>query len=163
MLVELHDDLRGEMKVRYYGSDGCVLIVRKQPGGSSRWIPHWIPAVAGDDAPSPGRIAARTTPPVHTAAAPGGSDVGLAFAGLRAAHAVGPLAAAAAGGGCGGRCTNPHAGSFETREGERKACWVQVWRQWPDGCAHYQWFNTCESYWDSDAEGPKVHWTCCVH
>jgi hypothetical protein len=191
----LHDDLRGEMKVRYYGSDGCVLIVRKQPGAASRWIPHWIPAVAGEGEPSPGRVVDRRAPRGAPAAwerglprptvlrasiAGASSDAArlafagpgtgrglvaprLAFAELRVPAAGGPPTAAAPVQACSGRCSSPHSGSFETREGERKGCWVQVWRQWPDGCAHYQWFNTCESYWDSDANGPKVHWTCCVH
>lgn len=60
--------------------------------------------------------------------------------------------------GCGGRCLNPHPGPFKSWNGQVNGCFVQVWRQWPDGCTHYQWWNTCYNYWD-----PQIWWTCCVH
>ena len=63
-------------------------------------------------------------------------------------------------GGCGGRCWGPgaHPGQFTWWYGQANGCWVQLWRQWPDGCTHYQLFNTCGNYFD-----PQIHWTCCVH
>ena len=60
--------------------------------------------------------------------------------------------------GCGGRCLNPHPGAFRSWYGQRNGCLVQVWRQWPDACTHYQWLNTCNNIWD-----PQINWTCCVH
>jgi hypothetical protein len=67
--------------------------------------------------------------------------------------------------GCSGRCLNPHPdpAGFRFWYGQANGCWVQVWRQWPDGCTHYQWFNTCNNSWDGDASGRGVYWTCCVH
>ncbi len=60
--------------------------------------------------------------------------------------------------GCSGHCLNPHPGQFRTWNGQVNGCFVQVWRQWADGCTHYEWFNTCYNYWD-----PQIWWTCCVH
>ncbi len=60
--------------------------------------------------------------------------------------------------GCGGGCLNPHPGQFGSWYGPANGCWVQLWRQWADGCTHYQMYNTCGNYFD-----PQIHWTCCVH
>ena len=67
-------------------------------------------------------------------------------------------------GGCQRRCQDPHPGQFQTWNGQQNGCWIQVWRKWPDGCQHYQWYNSCNGYWDAYPNGaPKVFWTCCVH
>lgn len=72
--------------------------------------------------------------------------------------------AGAAGQACRGRCLDPHPGQFRSWYGQRNGCWVQVWRQWPEGCTHYQMFNSCQNQWDVHPNGqPRVHWTCCVH
>ena len=64
----------------------------------------------------------------------------------------------------GGRCLNPHPGSFTVKDGPRNGCWVQVFRYFSDGCSHYQLFESCRGYWDSNPDGsPKVVWTRCVH
>jgi|GEM_PF-2913766 len=66
--------------------------------------------------------------------------------------------------GCQRRCLDPHPGEFRWWNGQQNGCWIQVWRSWPDGCQHYQWFNSCNGYWDSYPNGaPRVYWTCCVH
>lgn len=63
-----------------------------------------------------------------------------------------------------GRCWNPHPGEFKTWYGDRDGEWIQVWRQWPDGCKHVQMFNTVRGVWDTNRDGtPKVTWTSCVH
>lgn len=56
------------------------------------------------------------------------------------------------------QCLNPHPGAFRTWNGQRQGCFVQVWRQWPDGCTHVQMFDTCHGVWDLN-----VNWTTCVH
>lgn len=60
--------------------------------------------------------------------------------------------------GCAGRCWNPHPGAFRSWNGQQNGCFLQVWRQWPEGCTHFQWFNTCTNTWD-----PQIYWNCCVH
>jgi hypothetical protein len=63
-----------------------------------------------------------------------------------------------------GQCLNPHPGNFTSSNGTVKGCWTQIWRKWPDGCTHFQWFNTCSSAWDADSSGrPRIHWTACNH
>jgi len=65
---------------------------------------------------------------------------------------------------CKRRCQDPHPGQFKSWNGQQNGCWIQVWRAWSDGCQHYQWFNSCNGYWDSYPNGaPRVNWTCCVH
>lgn len=61
----------------------------------------------------------------------------------------------AAGAGC-----PPHAGPFRqwtTGTGDR--CWVRVWRQWPDGCTHWQLADVCHG----GALDAAVHWERCNH
>lgn len=65
-----------------------------------------------------------------------------------------------------GRCKTPHSGSFKTWKGlkSKSGCQVQVWRQWPDGCTHYQMMNTCNGTWETNADGsPRLTWTACRH
>ena len=65
---------------------------------------------------------------------------------------------------CAGRCLDPHPGAFRFWYGQQNGCWIQVWRAWPEGCQHYQWYNSCNGYWDSYPNGaPRVFWNCCVH
>jgi hypothetical protein len=65
---------------------------------------------------------------------------------------------------CARRCLDPHPGEFRYWNGAQNGCWIQVWRSWPEGCRHYQWFNSCNGYWDSYPNGaPRVYWDCCVH
>jgi hypothetical protein len=83
-------------------------------------------------------------------------------------EALSPAARIDAGGSpqknCSGRCLNPHPNQFKWWYGQRKDCQVQVFRQWTDGCTHYQWFNTCNNKWDVDSRGAaRVYWTCCTH
>jgi hypothetical protein len=63
-----------------------------------------------------------------------------------------------------GRCPARHEGRFKTWNGQKQGCRVQVWRQWPDGCTHYQMMNACNGAWDTNPDGsPRVIWTVCRH
>jgi hypothetical protein len=66
---------------------------------------------------------------------------------------------------CTGGCINPHPGAFRWWYGQTlPSGWVEVWRQWPEGCMHVQLFNPRASLWDTNANGsPRIRWTCCVH
>ena len=66
---------------------------------------------------------------------------------------------------CSGQCLPSHPGTFRWWYGaKRDQCLVEVWRQWPDGCTHWQFYNPCNGYWQTDHDGsPLVHWTCCTH
>lgn len=63
------------------------------------------------------------------------------------------------------RCLTPHPGVFQWWYGaKRDACWLEVWRVWPDGCQHVQLFNVCANSWATHPDGsPQVLWTRCVH
>jgi hypothetical protein len=99
------------------------------------------------------------------------ADVGLAELfysdGIRDPHQHGsgtPSSLNAAVQTCGRRCLDPHPGEFRYWNGQQNGCWIQVWRAWPEGCRHFQWYNSCNGYWDSYPNGaPRVYWDCCVH
>jgi hypothetical protein len=63
------------------------------------------------------------------------------------------------------RCLNPHPGRFQAAQGQRvDRCWMEVWRNFEDGCQHVQMFNTCTNGWATNPDGtPQVRWTRCVH
>jgi hypothetical protein len=153
---ELFNDEHGRMAVAYYRTDGCLLVSRRGPGPNAATVPFWIRAV---------NIRRETPPDGLANARPANPDDAprLMFAAFHPGDGDGPRFTPVRSGSCSGHCLNPHAGEFKTWNGETKDCWLQVWRQWPDGCTHYQWFNTCGSYWDADANGPRVTWTCCRH
>ena len=64
-----------------------------------------------------------------------------------------------------GRCLNPHPGRFNAQQGQRvDRCWIEIWRNFEDGCQHVQMFNTCTNGWATNPDGsPQVRWTRCVH
>lgn len=65
---------------------------------------------------------------------------------------------------CNRGCLNPHPGEFRWWYGRRIGDWIEVWRQWPEGCTHVQLFQPHRGLWDSNPDGtPRVRWTCCVH
>jgi hypothetical protein len=65
---------------------------------------------------------------------------------------------------CTGTCPRSHEGTFKWWYGERRGEWIEVWRQWPDGCKNVQMFNPTSRVWETNDDGsPKVRWTCCVH
>ncbi len=66
---------------------------------------------------------------------------------------------------CNRGCLNPHPGQFKQWTGQRRADgWLEIWRQWPEGCQHVQLFYAPTGAWDTNPDGtPRVRWTCCVH
>lgn len=57
-----------------------------------------------------------------------------------------------------GGCLNPHPGQFRYWAGPpTDPCWGPIFRQFGDGCTHYQMFNHCNNVWD-----PAIHWTYCA-
>jgi hypothetical protein len=65
---------------------------------------------------------------------------------------------------CNRGCLNPHPGQFRWWYGERRGEWVEIYRQWPDGCTHFQRFHPPTGSWESNPDGsPRITWTCCRH
>jgi hypothetical protein len=159
--VELRHD--PDLTVRYYASDKCLYVERVSASGVT---PQWLraPALNAPQTPAPGptdggirgelQVPNDSAPYqpaalIHPPDDPAGSV--QTFTEVQARP-------------CGGKCVNPHPGNFKSSNGTKQGCWVQVWRKWPDGCTHYQWFNSCTSLWDADPKGkPRVYWTCCTH
>lgn len=133
---ELFTDPDGVMSIRVY-ADHCVLIQRKTPRGvRTRLVPDLTrDGTAHFDAPAAWSV----IPPVY------------------AAEIEGPS--------CSRGCLNPHPGRFNSRYGaEKGGGWIEVWRQWPEGCTHVQMYNVRAQVWDTNQDGtPRIHWTCCVH
>ena len=55
-------------------------------------------------------------------------------------------------------CLNPHPGQFRYWWGPpNDQCNSPMYRQFADGCTHYQLYNRCANAWDS-----RIFWTTCV-
>ncbi len=75
-----------------------------------------------------------------------------------------PVVEASGNPGCQRGCLNPHPGEFRWWYGQQRNGWVEVWRQWPEGCQHVQLFHPRSGSWESNPDGSaKVRWVCCVH
>jgi hypothetical protein len=58
-----------------------------------------------------------------------------------------------------GGCLNPHPGTFKSSWGPpTDQCWSPMYRQFSDGCVHFQMYNRCANAWDQ-----RINWTKCVH
>jgi hypothetical protein len=56
-----------------------------------------------------------------------------------------------------GFCVNPHPGQFRYWWGPpRDQCNSPMYRQFADGCTHYQLYNRCANAWDG-----RINWTVC--
>lgn len=138
--IPIISDVRGELKAYFYKSDNCLLISRKSSDSSLPPVNSWLLDPIRADVSRPPSNTSEFIP-----------DGGLFSSPAFAQN-------------CRGNCLNPHPGEFRWWNGERNGCWLKVWRQWEEGCTHYQWFNTCSNYWDVHPDGSaKVFWTCCVH
>jgi hypothetical protein len=172
--VNPHPDLvPAGIKLEYYESDGCILVTRESLGKPK--TQHWVldlskvsmPAPPGQTgsakAPAPinrsrpeALLAELRAPPVPGDDVKGAverTDDRVLARLLEADHELQMTPVQA-----GGHCINPHPGAYNQWYGQVNGCFVQVWRQWPDGCTHFQWFNRCLNYFD-----PAINWSRCVH
>jgi hypothetical protein len=146
----------GSLTVNFYGSDGCLLVMKKNPGRFDQAISYWIPKASIEADRAPGAIANHFFQPNSPARLLQSMEAQIAPASLVLANVAAATPV--------NNCLNPHPGEFRWWNGEVRGCWSAIWRQWGDGCQHYQWFNTCSGYWDSDQSGaPRVYWTNCNH
>lgn len=144
----------GKVKVRFFRSDHCLQVIRTSPGPNAQTVTNYVLESKREDR-APGNLSQAVlsrdmavdqdlleTQIEPASFAPGRVETTTAS----------PLT-----------CIK-HDGEFRSSNGEKKGCWLQVWRLWPDGCQHYQWFNTCTGAWDSLPDGkPNLYWTKCVH
>jgi hypothetical protein len=132
---------RDGLTLRVY-DDHCLLIATEVP--PRKVLTKLVPSLARKEL-------AQAASPAHLDASVAPSPWNLASVLTTTVHAQ-------------GRCQNPHPGEFKTIYGNKSGCWVEVLRQWPDGCEHVQMLNTCSGAWDANADGsPRVRWTQCRH
>lgn len=168
-LTVLHETTSGKTYVTYFDSDGCIAIGR--PGIPLPYLPapqailDW--SLGPDRRPrsNPPHLTTRKTdigvsalpdpPTIMKRSSPGASDETQAryklpeSAGTDSHFRLLRIQA-----GC---WTNgAHPWPFRTSWGRANGCWAPLYRQWNDGCKHYQMFNACTGQWD-----PRVVWTFC--
>ena len=132
---ELFEDTDGALMLRVY-PDHCVLIQRRLRNGSV--LTKLVPDLARADRKVTSQVAPQSEwswlPVLHAQAA------------------------------CNRGCLNPHPGPFKWWYGAQRGDWVEVWRQWPEGCNHFQLFHPRSGSWQTNPDGsPLVNWRCCVH
>jgi len=133
-------------------TDRCVFVKRRADGND---LTQWVrdPKHHKHDYDSHGHAAAQSS---------GRSAPSLASAFLL--DSFSPVLAAAplpatleAGDGRSGNCINPHRGEFKYWWGTpTDTCNSPMYRQFQDGCTHYQVYNRCANAWDA-----RIFWTTC--
>jgi hypothetical protein len=140
----------------YEKSDHCVFVIRRQNGATaSRWLREplgqtlnaavrpresaEVPQVASIDAV--GQLLDALVPPAQPAALLGSF--------LQSGPALRTVQDACVAG--------VHPGQFTWWWGTPEdSCWTPMFRQWKDGCKHYQRYNRCANAWDE-----SIHWVSC--
>jgi hypothetical protein len=151
----------GSLIVSFYPSDNCLLISRKAPGYNQVEVSYWVEAksIPREREAPPDTMdnvkESRSEPPPQSRSS---LNATYQFASFNPISAPPPAESGTV------ACGSSHTGEFQTWNGEQKGCWRQVWRRWTDGCEHYQWYNTCDSYWDNHPDGTaRVAWKTCIH
>lgn len=154
----------GKVKFTTYKS-GCVFVRRESPGKYAAPEEWWLIADSKASRSSPPNITPsptdRETPPLPSTAPsqrPATINHAKPTGGQPRLYEVSSTAKPHLQYVQGGRCLQYHSGPFNWWWGAPNGCWAPMFRAWPDGCQHYQWYNTCGGYWD-----PAIHWTNCVH
>lgn len=155
----------------YYPSDGCIHVTRTHGGGGVYGISDqqdlWIPdpsrlqASRGDEtsAGEPALSLAKRLSeyPLQSHSHARNPQLRLVSLdererpALEANEANSTLRPVQAG------CLNPHPWGFRTWWGPANGCIAPFYRQWNDGCTHYQLYNACNGLWD-----PGINWTFCA-
>lgn len=144
--VSLFEDANsGSIKIDLYASDLCIAQTRTSKYGitSTRFMVD------------PARVGA--PPPPSIASGVLGDMVEVTLAGGTGGERCPWEYACSRNGTCSDHTGDFSNGRFTWCWGQRNGCWVEVWRRFPDGCTHTQWWNECYSTW-----GP-VEWRCCLH
>lgn len=166
----LHSDQSGKTTVTFFESDGCIAIAR--PGVPLPYLPEPQPILEWSLGPSkrpvpkapdealPSGIKATAVPqPTPTAQNEESEGRGPHIQLIRVQQELGSNQRSTptlhrVQAGC---WTNgPHPWAFRTSWGPAKGCWAPLYREWNDGCKHYQMYNTCSGQWD-----PRINWVSC--
>lgn len=164
----LHADKNGKTFVTFFDSDGCIALGRpgvpvpyqtepqailewslgpgKRPPSSPPSLPTPLNATNTPASFRPARSTERNSLPSDEI------PVAREFSSNAGTDSRPRLIRVQAG------CWNngPHPWPFRTWWGPANGCWAPLYRQWNDGCVHYQMFNACNGQWD-----PRILWTFC--
>ena len=149
--IVLHHDPAGDIVATYFDSDGCVAIAR--PGQEHTYSPYSNGPVDWVLGPNKKPL---STPPAVTATIRPQIPVSHEASHLALVSVIVPpprlrVRQVQAG------CLNPHPWTFRSWWGPANGCWAPQYRQWNDGCEHYQMYNACSGAWDQ-----QIHWVRCV-
>ncbi|HZQ69071.1 MAG TPA: hypothetical protein VFA68_11185 [Terriglobales bacterium] len=142
----------------YAKSDRCVFVVRRESGVTiSRWLRNPLSQSAAAASQRSRQTSEQNSRPPESAW--GNLLEGLIPSAEAATpfssphHHAGLLQAAEA------SCVSgTHPGEFTYWWGTPEdQCWTPMFRQWKDGCKHYQRFNKCSNGWDQ-----KINWLTCA-
>jgi len=138
----LHTDSKGETVATYFDSDGCIALSR--PGVALPYLPTASATLEWSLGPD-------KRPPSHAPIS--ATPLGATNTSLSSGTESRPRLLRVQAG-----CWNngPHPWPFHTWWGPANGCWAPFYRQWNDGCTHYQMFNACNGQWD-----PRIIWTFC--
>jgi hypothetical protein len=139
----------------YDKSDRCVFVLRRENGVSaSRWVRDPMSMHAANEVP-------HDVPSVKPS--PAGFSIAGLFDGLVPSANAAQLSPALTGteqrmhpvqSGC---VQGTHPGQFNWWWGAPEdQCWTPMYRQWKDGCKHYQRYNKCSNAWDD-----RIVWVSC--
>jgi hypothetical protein len=161
----------------YYPSDGCIHVMRTHGGtgpyGISDQQDLWIPDPSRMQASRTGEVGGTNTAvvvrvwgenlrqyPIERQSHAGKARLRLVSSDsvlldkidLGDKGAVNPTLKQVQAG-----CLNPHPWGFRSWWGPANGCIAPFYRQWGDGCTHYQIYNACNGMWD-----PQIYWTYCA-
>jgi hypothetical protein len=154
MAIGSDTDANNYIRYRFFEkTDRCVFVKRRADGiDLTQWVRD--PKHHKHDYDSHGRAAAQS----RDVSAPTFASAFLldSFMPVLAASAL-PATAEAESGAPSGNCVNPHKGEFKYWWGTPKdRCNSPMYRQFQDGCTHYQIYNRCANAWDA-----RIFWTAC--
>ena len=153
MAIGSDTDARNYIHYRFFEkTDRCVFVKRRADGND---LTQWVrdPKHHMHDFDSHGHTAAQaremSTPSLASAFLLDSFAPVLSAASLPTT----PMAE----GGASGNCVNPHPGEFKYWWGTpTDKCNSPMYRQFQDGCMHYQIYNRCANAWDA-----RIFWTTC--
>jgi hypothetical protein len=160
------------LKYRYFSkSDGCLDIQRVENGGPlvEKWVTVSTPVSPLHVNNLAGSIDPAGEPSPHSDTGKRTREIDQAdlhyhlFTLPRVLAASVPVDRSDGSGAPGGQvptgpqfCQNPHPGQFTFYWGPVSGCRQPQFRNFSDGCSHYQIFNTCAGVWE-----PQIYWTQC--
>ncbi len=153
-------DANRQLSYRYFSKTDHCIFVRRRVGDhdATQWVRdpdyHLHDSAHGKPSAASGVAGGRTTGTTS------GISTMQSLGGLLAVVAAASEPAAAAMG-VGQACPNPinpHPGQFRFWWGTPvDQCNSPMYRQFVDGCTHYQFYNRCANSWDS-----RIFWTSCA-